>query len=335
MTVIAWPEIESFHQVRKSVVKYPHILGGTNTVRYQAKVKLHGTNTGILCKNGKFTAQSRTVVITSGNDNAGFAAWLESETVQKGLAIAYGKMPSDMIVYGEWFGQGVQKGVAASQVLKRSFAVFAARMLDDGAVPTDALLTEPGQFSRWFAGVPDVYVLPWVEGYMDIPWLEEASVLEPLVASINENVKFIETEDPWIAKVFGIKGTGEGLVYYPVSHGGLESFANLAFKAKGEKHKVVTKSQPAQIDASVATSIDDFAALVLAEARLEQGAMHVSGGELKYEMRLIGQFMAWIAGDVQKECCGELDASKLTWKQVQKAVCDRARIWYVGRTKVI
>ena len=44
MTFFAWPEIESFHNIRKYAAAHPEILKGevTNGIAYRAKVKLHG-----------------------------------------------------------------------------------------------------------------------------------------------------------------------------------------------------------------------------------------------------------------------------------------------------
>lgn len=337
MSFVAWPEIEGFHHVRRSVVKYPELLKGREIVRYNAKVKLHGTNAGIFCRAGRFTAQSRTTVITSGNDNAGFAAWVESQPVQEALADAYRKMPSDLVIYGEWFGPGVQKGVAACQVPKRSFAVFAARLLDKHGSPSDNLITDPTALEGFVAGVPDAYALPWYSDrhLIEVPWLHDASELEGIVTEINEHVKRVEECDPWIEEMFGVKGTGEGLVYYPLTHTGLENFSNLCFKAKGEKHRVIAHSKPAQVDATVVEGTNAFADLVLTDARLEQGARFVNRGEFKCEPRLTGPFLAWVSGDIQKECEAELEAAKLTWKQVQKTVSERARTWYIEKAKAL
>jgi hypothetical protein len=45
-------------------------------------------------------------------------------------------------------------------------------------------------------------------------------------------------------------------------------------------------------------------------------------------MRNIGNFLRWVAEDTKKESVAELEASGLTWDQVQKPVQDRARDWY-------
>lgn len=328
MTFFSWPEIESFHHIRRAVVKYPELLGGTNTVRYRGKVKLHGTNAAVVIRSGRVTAQSRTATITTGNDNAGFAGWVEA-AADLFVRAAIENGTEDVIIYGEWCGPGIQRGVAACQIPSKSFAVFAACRIDDHGNIVDDMHVQPDELEHMIKDVTGAYVIPWYGNAIDVPWLDAPETLEPIVHSISEDVGRVEAEDPWVAEVFGIKGTGEGIVYYPVSHHGLKHFSNIAFKAKGHKHKVIETAKPAQVDPEIASSATAFATMVLTESRLEQGARAVNGGEFSCEHRLIGPFIAWVTGDVKKECEAELVSSNLNWKQVQKPLVDRAREWYV------
>ena len=101
----------------------------------------------------------------------------------------------------------------------------------------------------------------------------------------------------------------------------------------------------------VAANVDAFCDLVLTTARLEQGARALLGehkhaetlqclfcttGALTpdcFDMKNLGKFIAWISGDVQKETQDELEASGLTWKQIQKPLTDKAREWYKAKAK--
>ncbi len=350
MAFVAWPEIESFHNIRKYTAAHPEILNGKNVVSYRCKVKLHGTNAAIQChQDGSVIAQSRTGEISVGNDNAGFARWVE-ENKDKW------RLRNNQVIYGEWIGPGIQKGVAVSSIPKKSFAVFAVRSMEN----PESLLVEPADIKHVVSGIPDTYVIPWFSrgGYTDFEYIEELKIdwslsneeLTKSLDPINEWVYSVEHMDPWVFDVFGIKGTGEGLVFYPISreHEGYTNFSNLVFKAKGEKHKNIATAKPAQVDASTAASVDAFVAMVLTEARLEQGARAVLGehkhedaltclfcttGALTYDAKLTGKFVNWVSADVEKETQDELAASNLTWKQVQKAVSDKARAWYLAKYK--
>jgi hypothetical protein len=327
MSFISWPEIESFYAVRKSVEKYPQILGGNSTISYRAKVKLHGTNGAVQIRGNTVMAQSRTTMLGTGADNAGFAAWVESMADRFREAFA-GKPP--MILFGEWCGPGIMKGVAVNQIPNKVFAVFAAAEIP---VEDDSFfIVEPEELLKLVAGLPDVHVLPWFGSIVDIPLLEQAEVVQPLLDKINSDVAELEACDPWVKATFGVEGTGEGLVFYPLGQN-RKRFSDLCFKAKGEKHKVVAKAAPVQIDPAVADGIDQFVSMVLTEARLEQGARVAACGELTFDKRLIGPFLGWIGKDVEKETQHELQASKLTWKQVQKDVTAKAREWYMTRAE--
>jgi hypothetical protein len=234
------------------------------------------------------------------------------------------------IIFGEWIGPGIQKGVAVSDIPKKCFAVFAARLLDG----SDSLIVEPEELIKLVAGIPDTYVLPWHEAAIEINWGAESAVLQDKVDLINKWVMDVETNDPWVEATFGVKGTGEGLVFYPRSakHLGHANFVNLVFKAKGEKHKNIKTAAPAQVDAQAASNVNQFVDMVLTDARLEQGATAVAGS-LTFDMKLVGKFLTWITNDVQKETKDELAASNLDWKQVSKPLGDKARAWYIAKFK--
>lgn len=335
MAVIAWTEIESFHNIRKYTQAYPNILNDNPVVCYRAKVKLHGTNAGIqIHSDGRVIAQSRTTELVNGEDNAGFAKWVESNK-DKWAAIA-DDTDEEYVIFGEWIGPGIQKGVAVSEIPKKAFAVFAARHL---ATEDDILIVEPYLLQELVKDIPDTYVLPWHNTPVDVNWEHSAEDLTLNVNAINEWVLAVEKNDPWVENIFGVKGTGEGLVFYPYSpgHQGLKNFNNLVFKAKGEKHKNIKTAAPAQVNAQAAANVQQFVDMVLTEARLEQGATFVGGkdGTIWFDMKLIGKFLAWIATDVQKETQDELEASGLTWDQVSKSVGNSARAWYLAKAKAL
>ena len=109
------------------------------------------------------------------------------------------------------------------------------------------------------------------------------------------------------------------------------SYAELLFKAKGEKHQAVKTKQPVQIDPEVAKNIDDFVNLFVTPARLEQAVTEVGCGE--FDMAKIGAFLKWFNADVQKESVAELEVAQLTWKDVNKAVMNAAKKWYQEQAK--
>lgn len=359
MTFVAWPEIEAFHNIRKYTHAHPEILNGQSVVHYRPKVKLHGTNAAVqILADGTVIAQSREGIITPEKDNAGFARWVKANEEAWRKAFQVKSLWDNsihhvgFIVYGEWIGPGIQKGVAVSEIPKKSFAVFAARPFDEKGNPMDVLLPNPNGLALFVENIPDTYVIPWYNEGIKIDWSKSSEELAKDVETINAWVQAIEANDPWVEATFGVKGTGEGLVFYPYSkeHLAYTDFSNLVFKAKGEKHKNIATAKPAQVDASTAASVDAFVAMVLTEARLEQGARAILGehkhedklsclfcttGALTYDMKNTGKFVNWVSADVEKETQDELAASNLTFKQVQKALSEKARAWYIGKAKAL
>jgi hypothetical protein len=325
---LSFPSVEGFHNVVKAVSAYPH-LAPNGPVTYRGKVKLHGTNAGVRLDNGEIAAQSRTQLISVGNDNAGFAAWvLTNEEYFRGLE----SLRNNATIFGEWCGPGIMKGTAINQIPKKIFAVFAVMI---GGKDDAIMITDPDEIGR-LLNLPDapgdVHVLPW-HGDAFVVDLHNRDSLQGVVDRLNKVVEDIEPCDPWVKQVFGVEGTAEGVVYYP--GGGLnvtrKMYSDLSFKAKGEKHKVVKTKQAVQIDPEVAKGIDGFVQLFVTEARLEQGLSVVGAAEMKN----IPAFLKWFGQDVHKESADELAASGLEWGQVEKSVQAAARNWFIAKAKAL
>lgn len=334
MKFYTWPKIEGFHNVRKFANSHPEILCDAPGVFYKSKIKLHGTNAAVqVHKDGTVVAQSRSQVITETNDNMGFARWVKQHESKWAESESKG-----YVVFGEWCGTGIQGGVAVSTIGKKIFAVFAALSLD-----SDHLVIEPNLLKIFCKGLGDeVYVLPWSDTNVSLDFTKSTEELHARVSHINNAVLAIEKNDPWVKETFGVDGVGEGLVFYPrflplyddPDFIWMKDFANLAFKAKGEEHKNIKTALPVQIDASFAASVDAFADMVLTEARLMQGAQETRLNETQmFSMKTLGKFLQWMMNDVQKETKAELDASNLTWKQVERSVQTHAREWFIEKSK--
>lgn len=325
MEFISWPDITSFHNVRKLLKEYPHLLGENTALKYRAKVKLHGTNAAVQIRGDEVGAQSRSQLLTAGsNDNAGFAAWVMS---QKNLWL---RVRGPVTIFGEWCGPGIMKGVAISQIKEKVFAIFAAQV--DGGT----LIVEPNELNDLFGvPVPGTKVIPWYNKAISIPLLGDEAEVQPILDKINEEVAAVEKCDPWVKSEFDVVGTGEGLVFYPIEKSSRHDFSNFVFKAKGEAHKIVAKAAPVQIDPAVAASIDEFVAMVCTPARLEQGVRSVSNGSDNCDKSKLGPFIGWVCKDIEKETKDELVASSLTWKQVQGAVTTFARNWFIKKSEVL
>ena len=317
---VPWGSIELLHNL---VATLGHLNGLGQpfpVVEYRAKVKLHGTNCAVQIRGGGVVAQSRTALLSPDADYKGFAAWVAAQRDY------FARLPSGLIVFGEWCGPGVEKGMAISQARTKMFAVFAVRR-DDGSI-----IHDPDQIRALLpaANAPEhLHVLPWEGPPITIAFGDRAA-LEGVASDLNTRVAAVEREDPWAKSALGISGLGEGLVFYPVSVDGAppatERFEQLMFKAKGEKHRTAGTKTAVQVDPSVVASVAEFVALMVTDARLRQGLSEACGGAR--DPKTTRQFLEWVAADVRKESSAELTASGLSWNDVDKAVQARAREWF-------
>jgi len=317
---IPWGSIELLHNL---VATLGHLNGLGQpfpVVEYRAKVKLHGTNCAVQITRGGVIAQSRTALLSPDADYKGFAVWVAAQRDY------FARLPSGLVVFGEWCGPGIEKGMAISQARTKLFAVFAVRR-DDGSI-----IHDPDQIRALLpaANAPEhLHVLPWEGPPITIAFGDRAA-LEGVASDLNTRVAAVEREDPWAKSALGISGLGEGLVFYPVSVDGAppatERFEQLMFKAKGEKHRTAGTKTAVQVDPSVVASVAEFVALMVTDARLRQGLSEACGGAR--DPKTTRQFLEWVAADVRKESSAELTASGLSWNDVDKAVQARAREWF-------
>ncbi len=273
-------------------------------------------------------AQSRTQVITPQSDNMGFAKWVDS-TKSYWASIS---RPLPITVFGEWCGAGIMKGTAISQIGKKVFAVFAIAVEEVNGQQT--LITHPDALSD-ILNTPceNVHVLPWYGEEVTIDFSKPSQLLE-VVEKLNKVVEEIEPSDPWVKSVFGVEGTAEGVVYYPKA--GLaqvmKEYGDFAFKAKGDKHKTVKSKEAVQIAPEVAANVDAFVNMFVTEARCEQGLAAIG---VPLEMKNVGNFLKWIAKDVKKESIAELEASNLSWEDVQRQVQGAGKTWFINKCKAV
>lgn len=324
---VSWSSIELLHNVLITLTHLDNLKQRSfKPVSYKAKVKLHGKNTAVQVNEDGLVAQSRTEILSDRSDLNGFQKWMTAnESYFKSL-------PVGVIVFGEWAGPGVEKGMAVSQLPNKIFAVFA---LQNGRGETAEVIYDPQEIARILApalGCPGLHILPWEDtGEITIPYGDKPA-MEALVPRLNQLVDQVEKEDPWIKRTFGISGLGEGLVFYPVpgsepNHP--EALALVMFKAKGEKHRTAGTKTAVQVDPVIVKSTAEFVELMVTQARLEQAVSQVCEGN--FDIKNMSKFLSWLVSDVQKESSAELNAAGLEWKHVAGAVQTKAREWFKER----
>lgn len=319
---IKFPHVEGFHNLVKNREYLVRTYG--NVITYRGRIKLHGTNAGIrINADGTVFAQSRSTIITVENDNAGFAKWVDDNRE----FFAGNAEDSDIIIYGEWAGPGVQKNTAVNMIEKRMFFPFACYVIAD-----DYMDIYPDNLDNLITKHPDIHMIPWETNLIQIDF-SNVDNLTVITDELNSLIEKIEQEDPFIKKAFNVEGIGEGLVFVPIAMTDLtrEAYSNLTFKAKGEKHRVSKQKNAVQIDPEVAKNIEDFVHMVVTSQRLEQGFDAVGEATAKN----IGPFLKWMGNDIRREAEDELEASNLDWSDVAKPINIAALAWFKAKIEVI
>ena len=318
MNFIGFPSIEPFHYVVKTA---EHFKPGV--IPYRGKIKLHGSNCSLRIKHGEVKCQSRTRFVTPEDDNYGFARW-----VQTRMDFFKSCKVTDGVIFGEWAGPGLCKSsTGISKIPHKVFAIFAVQ-----TVPDNTFVVDSDTIKCLLPDLPtDVHVLPWHDDGFTADF-DDIENLKLNSTKLSDHIDELEKCDPWVKSVFGVEGTAEGVVLYP-THGqniSREYFENFAFKAKGMKHKVMKHKAPVQIDPEIAESVEEFTDMFVTENRLEQG-LEVIGG--KADAKKTGDFLKWMMTDIMKESPNELEASGLTWEQVEKPVQRTVRDWFLAKAK--
>lgn len=227
---IPWPSIQtdSIKRIFK-ICNFKAYKGEPSVIQYKAKAKLHGTNSAVHRTPEGPICQSRKRICSPPNDdNCGFAAFIHQN--------ADAWRGEDLLIFGEWCGPNVLHNTAIQLIPEMIFAVFVAHIPSQ----PDSLIVEPSMLRLMVPELPNVYVLPWIDAFA----VDGADVgsRRAFAAHIEKQTQQCQDADPWVDATFGIRGPGEGLVYYPIEdQGGLSSFASLGFKAKTEHMREITK----------------------------------------------------------------------------------------------
>ena len=301
---------------------------GIDDIMLRSKIKLHGTNGGVRIVDGEVTAQKRTSDITPLADNAGFAFWVSN--------IDW-KVDKNIVIYGEWAGPGIQKSDAISLTDRKRFYVFGILLLD---IETSRLNQAPNYvicpelIKEYLPDSDDIHVLPWFDEYYTL-YGSDVNTARDLQDLLEAQVKSIGDEDPYVKDLYGISGTGEGLVIAPYDFSGIVNQGihnSFVFKVKSEAHAVKKTKSAASVFVEVPSSVKDFANDFVTDARCQQMVDEHCDGS--YSPKDIGVFLKNLNQDILKESKNELAGLDIEWKQVAKEINKKAVAWFQGKNKV-
>jgi hypothetical protein len=342
-----FPSIEQFKNVitnvRQFAKKHEQPLP---TLTFVGTVKLHGTNGGIgyNMATGELWAQSRERIITPYDDNAAFAKYVEehkdlwkaflssvtdSDAVKLGgTNFAERLQKARVVIFGEWAGPSIQKGVAIGEIERKSFFPFDIKVYLPGDDGEDLLiLTYTPMDYPELATIPDCYRIgSFAIKVIDIDFNAPQESQNELV----ELTLKVEEQCP-VAADFGKFGIGEGIVWTNAETG-------LRFKVKGEKHstsKVSTVKEISAEDLARIGTIKTFVDCVVTENRLNQGIDKLREMGLELSVKSTGDYIKWVVGDVLKEEMDLIIASCLDKKELNPAMSNRAKEFYFAHLKTL
>ena len=350
MHFIPFPKIGQFNATVQQIASEERFLGLDDKgepvydaikilpkVTFNGTVKLHGTNSAVAMEGDEYWVQSRENIITPTKDNCGCAAHFygsdKKESVKKiitGLRTTYNIAPDKIVVlFGEWVGPGVQKNVAISQLPKKSFFLFAIRVVSSQRVITET--NQEGTYveDQWLP-ITDIrdhsinlYNISDYQKYsVEIDLNDPSHIVSDLQALVDS----VEKECP-VSKAFGISGLGEGIVWEAEWKG-----IRRIFKTKGKEHAVTVHKDGKTVhaDTEKIKNIQEFAKYSVTEARLNQGVEKVFGATPLSKEKL-GAFIKWIVNDIMTEEIDAISKNNLSAKDVQGEISKMSRDWLLQK----
>lgn len=337
MKHVKWPSIEQFRSVVRDVQNKAQFVGlaedGTAIMNRQAvlpaltfegTVKLHGTNAAVGVFKEQVWFQSRERIITPENDNAGFAMFAVGRTnmfkeIANKAVQHFGTNEKPVLIFGEWCGGNIQKGVAISQ-LPKMFVVFGIASVEDDGKKAYLKRQDVSNCVTSDETIKSIYDFQTFTKTIDFENPHES------VNEINAITDAVENECP-VGKALGVSGIGEGVVWRCIDEGYEDS--RFWFKAKGEKHSKSKVKTLATVDVERINNLNELAAKLAHNGRLEQMAQQVfdtlNGGQV--DAKKTGEFIKAVMQDIFKEELDTISASGFTGKDLNSPVAKLCRDW--------
>ena len=324
---IKMPSINQFKQVQYDINKMldKGIFKELPKIKFNYTIKIHGTNASIMIdKDNSIYAQKKDNIITPTKDNFGFALYVETnkEFFKEVLSNLKEILnTTELVVYGEWASEGVQRGVGVSELPKTFYAFGIKYKHPNGDYyswvqnPKDLLKTIINK---------DINSRSVFEFKNDIIEIDFNNPKES-INIINDVVQEVENECP-VAKAQGVSGIGEGIVLV-----GYLDDNRFIFKAKGEKHSNTKVKKLKKVDIELENKKIEFANYATPSWRLEQMYQELISQKGKDEVNIkdTGTFIKMVIADIIKEELIELSERGFTEiKEVQGYISKICSKWF-------
>jgi len=326
--MIKFPKIRQFRDIIKTVREHHDFQGLTEdktpifehtseypTLSFTGTVKIHGTNSSIVIRND-IQYQSRNRIITVGSDNAGFASFADKTNDRIDLKKYFG---DNVVIFGEWCGQGIQRGVAVSE-LPRMFVVFEVYSIASDEIVSEQDINMNESQIKELNEAKIFFINQFPTFSLDVDFNHPEIAHDKIVTLVNQ----VETQCP-VGAFFNVFGVGEGIVWKCVEN----TSSDLWMKTKGGKHAVSKTKTIAPIDVETMHSINEFVESTVTENRLNQGIEYVKEQGLSIERKNTSVFIKWVVKDIETEESDTLEESGLSSKDVNKHISNKSRkFWF-------
>lgn len=323
-----YPSVDSFRRV-VDMVNFDYDEMSDKVITFNRTTKCHGTNCSIVLNldTKEITTQSRNIVISQEQDHLGFSKFVHSHKdeilevlshyqVNTNQEVSEGK-PTHLVVYGEWCGSGIKKGIGLSK-LPKMFVIFDACLVIDNneeKMLFDVDFRKSGK-NLLFYKAP-IYSIVNIDSVETVLNFNDPLALQEM---LEKDAQSAEDECP-VAKWFGKSGIGEGYVYTSLC-------GKYKFKTKGDKHKVTKVRVRTPTDLAEMERASDFVDSVLLTPRLEQGVDYLKEIGLSTEIKNMSKFIQWVIEDVKKEEGDTMDALALDVVKVNKEIANVCRNYF-------
>lgn len=334
---VSYPSIEAFKTVNHDVKKcHGGALAKLPVIDFEGTTKVHGTNAAIVVwfDDMSYQCQSRKRVITPGKqDNAGFAAFVESMYGRQGvlqLVSGVDHKGLGVAVYGEWCGANIQSGVAVSG-MEKHFVIFGCCIIlgkDSGGwvrkwVSTDCL------------NIVDLPMTHMVRDFGVFKVRVDFNDPAPAIEKLNKLRDMVEDACP-VGTTLNPNSDnkiGEGIVWTGTDDKGI----TYMFKHKGDKHQRSGKSREIKVAQSYTdeqiAAVNVFVAQALSEDRLMQGLEVMSLEGVELDRKNTGNYIGWVMSDIGRELRLEIAEMEtvhgVSWKPLTSPILQAVRqFWF-------
>jgi len=335
--LITFPDIEQFRSVVHNVKHKTSYQGkdeNDNVIHdytkhcpvltFEGTVKLHGTNSAVVMEDDEMWVQSRENIIDPAKDNAGFAMFVHSKkNVFEKLFDVINLPDNPVVIFGEWCGKGIQKGMAISE-LPKMFVVFNIAYAN---INDQEMIEKTWLSKEKIIKIMSTINEPEIKCIFDFPhWYLDIDFNKPHEYQIKlaEMMLAVEAECP-VGKQLGVIGIGEGIVWKCISKGYENS--GFWFKVKGDKHSATKVKTLVPVDVERINNIKELVEKITPMWRLEQMCSKtfdlLNGGRI--EMKGMGEFIKNTMADILKEEIDTLAASGFTSKDITSSVAAKCR----------